>query len=73
MLFLTFQLGAERYALDASRVVEVLPLVELRKIPNAPHGVAGIFNYRGQPVPVADLSDLILHNPRANGLPRASF
>lgn len=63
MLFLLFQLGADRYALDASRVVEVLPLVELRKIPNAPRGVAGIFNYRGQPVPVADLSDLILHQP----------
>ena len=38
MLFLLFQLGNDRYALDASRVVEVLPLVELKHLPLAPRG-----------------------------------
>lgn len=58
MLFLLFQLGKDRYALQADRVIEVLPLVELKKLPGAPKGVAGIFNYRGQPVPAVDLSEL---------------
>jgi chemotaxis-related protein WspB len=63
MLFLLFQLGNDRYALQASRVLEVLPLVELRKIPDAPKGVAGIFNFHGRPVPAVDLSELTLGQP----------
>ena len=49
MLFLLFQLGKDRYALEASRVVEVVPLLALKQLPQAPKGVAGIFNYRGPP------------------------
>lgn len=60
MLFLLFQLGQDRYALDARRVVEVVPLLELKRLPQAPNGVAGMFNYRGQPVPAVDLSELTL-------------
>ena len=63
MLFLLFHLGKDRYALDASRVVEVVPLLALKKIPQAPRGVAGIFNYRGQPVPAVDLGELTLGQP----------
>jgi chemotaxis-related protein WspB len=63
MLFLLFQLGADRYALPASLVREVLPLVELKKIPQAPPGVAGVFNYHGEPVPVLDLSEFVLGKP----------
>ena len=63
MLFLVFQLGRDRYALDATRIVEVLPLVDLKKIPQSPPGVAGVFNYRGTPVPVIDLSQLTLGHP----------
>jgi chemotaxis-related protein WspB len=63
MLFLLFQLGKDRYALDASRVVEVVPLVALKQLPQAPKGVAGIFNYRGRPVPAVDLSELTFGQP----------
>jgi chemotaxis-related protein WspB len=63
MLFLLFQLGKERYALQASRVVEVVPLLELRQLPQAPKGVAGIFNYHGQPIPAVDLCALTLGQP----------
>lgn len=63
MLFLIFQLGLERYALDATRVVEVLPLIGITKMPHAPVGVAGVLNYRGAPVPVIDLTELILGEP----------
>ena len=63
MLFLQFQLGKDRYALDSSQVVEVLPLLGIKQIPQAPAGVAGAFNYRGKPVPVIDLSELALGRP----------
>ena len=63
MLFLLFQLGKDRYALEASRVVEVVPLLELKQLPQAPKGVAGIFNYRGRPVPAVDLCALTLGQP----------
>jgi len=36
MLFLLFQLGKDRYALEASRVVEVLPMVARKHLPQAP-------------------------------------
>lgn len=63
MLFLLFQLGDERYVLDAGQVAEVLPLVHIKRIPLAPPGVAGAFNYRGTPVPVVDLCQLALQRP----------
>ena len=36
MLFLLFQLGDDGYALAADRIVEVLPLVELKTDPRRP-------------------------------------
>jgi chemotaxis-related protein WspB len=63
MLFVLFQLGNDRYALDACRVVEVVPLLPLKQLPQAPKGVAGIFNYRGRPVPAVDLGALTLGRP----------
>jgi chemotaxis-related protein WspB len=59
-LYLLFQLGGDRFALDVHGIAEVLPLVRLKRIPKAPSGVAGVFDYRGVPVPVVDLSQLVL-------------
>jgi len=68
MLFLLFQLGKDRYALQASHVIEVMPLVAMKRIPNAARGVAGIFNHRGRPVPAIDLSELTLGTPAVERL-----
>lgn len=65
MLFLLFQLGADRYALAARDVVEVLPLLALKAVPGAPRGVAGLIDYRGTAVPAIDLSALVLGRPAA--------
>jgi chemotaxis-related protein WspB len=62
-LFLTFELGQDRYAFDVAQVAEVLPLVRVKQIPQAPRGVAGLFSYRGTPVPVVDLCELMLGRP----------
>jgi chemotaxis-related protein WspB len=63
MLFLIFQLGKDRYAVEADRVIEVLPLLDLKRLPQAPKGVAGIFNLRGRPVPAIDLNELTFGTP----------
>jgi chemotaxis-related protein WspB len=68
MLFLLFNLGNDRYALEASRVVEVVPLLSLKQLPQAPKGFAGLFNYRGRPVPAIDLCQLTLSKPAAERL-----
>jgi chemotaxis-related protein WspB len=58
MLFLLFQIGADRYALDTATVLEVAPRVGLRVVPHAPAGVAGLLDYHGTPVPVLDLHEI---------------
>jgi chemotaxis-related protein WspB len=63
MLVLLFEVGADRYAIDVGRVVEVLPLVEFRRVPHAPPEVAGVFDFRGIPVPAVDLAMLTLGRP----------
>ncbi|MGE8187585.1 chemotaxis protein CheW [Pseudomonas sp. NPDC086278] len=62
-LFLVFRIGAERYALQAVEVAEVLPRLPLKPIARAPHWVAGVFAYRGAVVPVIDLSALTFGQP----------
>ncbi|HWX20904.1 MAG TPA: chemotaxis protein CheW [Candidatus Binatia bacterium] len=68
MLFLLFHLGKDRYALEAKRVVEVVPLLALTRLPQAPRGVAGLFNYRGRPVPAVDLCELTQGHPASERL-----
>ena len=55
MIALLLSMGDSRYALDVADVVEVVPHVELRRLPHAPDAVAGLFSYRGDVVPVIDL------------------
>lgn len=55
MLLLSFYIGAERYALPAKDIVEILPLTSLKNIPRAPDFIVGLLNYRGTPSPVIDL------------------
>ncbi len=59
MLLLRFQLGDNRYALDAQQLIEVVPLVQMEPIPKAPPFVTGLFNYRGELIPVIDLARLV--------------
>ncbi len=65
MLFLNFELGKDRYALDVRQIAEVLPLIEVKQIPRAPQAMTGLLNYRGTPVPVVDLTQLTLGRPSA--------
>ncbi|MDX2097287.1 MAG: chemotaxis protein CheW [Leptolyngbyaceae cyanobacterium bins.59] len=68
MLMLLFYAGNDLYAIESSRVVEVIPRVALRKIHHVPEYVAGLFNYRGAIVPVIDLCHLIQGTPSRSHL-----
>lgn len=63
MLFLVFRLDRDRYAIEAAEVIAVLPLVEPKAIPPAPAAVAGVFEFRGEPIPLIDLCRLALDRP----------
>lgn len=59
MLLLSFYIGDEKYAILAKDIIEILPLVELKKIPKAPDFILGLIDYRGTPSPVIDLCNLL--------------
>lgn len=63
MLYLLLRMGSERYALEARRIVEVVPMVNFRPLPHAAPYVAGLFDYRGVVVPVIDLCRLATPYP----------
>src|SRR5713101_4311912 len=63
MLFLLFHLDRNRYILDVRQVAEVLPLIGIIQVPQAPPFVAGMFNYRGALVPAIDLCQVMLGRP----------
>jgi chemotaxis-related protein WspB len=68
MLFLIFELGKDRYALDVRQIAEVMPVVSVKQVPRAPKAMTGLLNYRGAPVPVVDLTQLTLGHPSAHRL-----
>jgi purine-binding chemotaxis protein CheW len=52
---LTFRLANEVYALDISKVREVLDFTTVTKVPRTPDFMRGVINLRGSVVPVVDL------------------
>lgn len=63
VLYLLLHLRNDRYAIDATQIEEVIPFVDVKELPGAPRGVAGLIDYYGQPVPVLDLSLIALGAP----------
>ncbi|MEO5334708.1 MAG: chemotaxis protein CheW [Magnetococcus sp. YQC-5] len=53
--FLTFHLDKEVFAIDISKIKEVLEFTTLTKIPRTPDFMCGVINLRGSVVPVVDL------------------
>jgi purine-binding chemotaxis protein CheW len=53
--YLTFKLGDEVFALDISKVREVLDFTTVTKVPQTPDFMRGVINLRGNVVPVVDM------------------
>lgn len=53
--YLTFELQEEVFALDISKVREVLDYTRVTKVPDTPEFMLGVINLRGSVVPVVDM------------------
>jgi len=53
--FLTFSLGDEDYGIEILTVREIVGLLPVTPVPQAPFSVRGVVNLRGQVIPVVDL------------------
>ncbi|HPX61902.1 MAG TPA: chemotaxis protein CheW [Deltaproteobacteria bacterium] len=53
--YLTFKLDEEIFALDVSKVREILEYTTVTKVPQTPEFMRGVINLRGSVVPVIDL------------------
>jgi len=53
--YLTFKLGDEVFALEISKVREVLDFTTVTKVPRTPVFMRGVINLRGSVVPVVDM------------------
>ncbi len=54
--YLSFKLDEEDFALDISKVREVLDFTKITKVPQTPDFMKGVINLRGTVVPVVDLN-----------------
>ena len=63
MLHLIVRLDGAAYALDASRIVQILPLLNFLKVAHPLVRIAGTINYRGEVVPLIDLASMTLGRP----------
>ncbi len=59
MLVLLFTAGETVYGIKSKDLTEVVPFMNLISVPQAPHYLRGIFNYRGNNIPVIDLGVII--------------
>ena len=53
--YLRFALGDQYYGIEILKIVEILRLVPITRVPHTPNFVKGVINLRGTVVPVVDL------------------
>ena len=63
----TFQISDGLYGIDIMDVKEIVRVQDIRSIPNAPSYVEGLFNLRGEIIPIISLAQAL---PPQEGQPR---
>ncbi|MDD2563561.1 MAG: chemotaxis protein CheW [Salinivirgaceae bacterium] len=53
--YLSFRLGEETFATDVQKVLNILELKPITKVPHAPEFMRGVINLRGNVLPVIDM------------------
>ncbi len=53
--YLTFTLGQQEYGIDILKIKEIIGMVPIRSVPQAPDFIKGVVNLRGKVIPVMDL------------------
>jgi purine-binding chemotaxis protein CheW len=52
--YLSFRIGKEMFAADVGKVLEILELCPITRVPHAPDYMRGVINLRGKVLPVLD-------------------
>ena len=53
--YLNFMLAAEEFGLRVDKIREIIQMMEVTAVPNAPDFIKGVINLRGKVIPVVDL------------------
>ncbi|MCX7986672.1 MAG: chemotaxis protein CheW [Bacteroidales bacterium] len=67
--YLSFIVHGELFAINVSKVLEVLQKQPITQVPNAPDYIKGIINFRGEVVPVFETRIRFNFPPRPDGDP----
>lgn len=59
MLAVVWEVGEERFTIDASQVVEVVPVVALHRAAGLPDWMLGLGDYHGRLIPILDGAKLV--------------
>lgn len=51
----SFKIGKEEFGVDILKVQEIIKILSITKVPNAPEFVEGVINLRGRVIPIIDL------------------
>lgn len=51
----SFRIGSEEFGVDILKVQEINRMVDITRVPQAPHYVEGVINLRGKVIPIVDL------------------
>ncbi len=51
----SFNIGSEGFGIDILKVREINRMVDITRVPQAPHYVEGVINLRGKVIPIIDL------------------
>ena len=51
----SFKIGSEEFGIDILKVQEIIRMVEITRVPQAPVYVEGVINLRGRVIPIIDL------------------
>jgi purine-binding chemotaxis protein CheW len=55
--FVVFKLADEEFAVEVAQVQEIIQMLDITRLPRAPHFIKGIINLRGKILPVLDLRE----------------
>ena len=62
-LLLLFNLDNQRFAVRTNLITEIIPLVEIVKVPKSEPYICGLFNFRGTTIPIVDMTMLLYDKP----------
>lgn len=63
---LMFSLDRQEYGIDILKIIEIIKLIPITKVPNAPFFIKGVINLRGKVIPVVDMRLILNLEEKAN-------